>query len=151
MENDFEYPALVVHGIKSEDFDANGYRWPEKHLKIVFPVVAFWPLPIAAQFVDRLVFEIVTKNNADEISLLSRLLEFEKGDPRQFIDTCTFGNLAFTAWYCKDSELAQKAEKKFEELSGELSKMIIGKFPTAECIGMEISKTFTSPLILSNN
>ncbi|MCA0428710.1 MAG: hypothetical protein LCH37_14845 [Bacteroidetes bacterium] len=126
MENKAEFIRLRT-GITSADFDQDGLRWPTFTLELVRGEILFWPMLEAAKFVDRVVFEIVSKSDQTELSIL--MANLKRNRPTlESANTTSIGNLAFVATFSGVPELSALAYKQLLELRAEAFKA--HSFPT---------------------
>jgi len=106
----FQYSTISP--VNRVDFDELGFRYPLDHIDMVFPSIAHWPLPLQATFVDLVVFEIVSKNNEFEVSLLLSSIDKKITEP----NTTVIGNLAYIAMYCQNYNVKQAAFFKLNQV-----------------------------------
>lgn len=109
MKNEkYFFYRTMVPPFTAKDFDANGLRWPVSHLSMIYPEIALWPLPLMAEYVDRVVFEIITNAKPQELEIL---LSNIKQMPIEIesLNATSIGNLGFVATYSPDPKLSAAA------------------------------------------
>lgn len=109
-QQSFEYDTLLPNYCPSMNihfaFDQFGLRWPQDHLDRIWPEIITWPLPLLTQYVDQVVFEIISKNDPEEMKIIESSIEVKGA---AYPNTTSVGNLAFIAMYAKDSKIKQLA------------------------------------------
>lgn len=120
-QQEFNYrsmdPMSSKGSICSSDFDQFGLRYPTDHLDMVWPEIVTWPLELIAKYVDRVVFEIITNNNPEELGIIASSIKAKSAGNHT---TTSLGNLAFIAMYAKDSKLKKVAYNALSKIKIEI-------------------------------